>query len=70
MISKSYPFLDIARQYNIDYGVVLKISELYKGGQNIFSEASDNEKAALQDIANASDEFMAIQDGILPFPST
>lgn len=75
MTIKSYPFLAIAKKYNVDYGSVLRIADVYRTGslaeaRALESVADDFDRAILEDTKLAVSEFKGIQSGAIPFPST
>lgn len=71
----SYPFMNIAKKYGLDYGDVLLYTEIHRHQLETLSErqieAIDNvsaiepEYAACIDIAEACDNFRAIQTGVI-----
>lgn len=75
-ISKSYPFLSISKKYNIEYGDVLKVAEVYrlgdKRGARIIETrlATPNGERLLGDIKGAVSHFKSVQSGVAPFPPT
>jgi len=71
MISKSYPYLSIAKKYNIPYEQVLRCADFLThnvppgphGGWLMGLEAS-------KDAVDAMSYYKNIQTGVEPFPTT
>lgn len=66
MISKSYPYLSIAKKYGLEYGDVLKIAHAatYGGWVPIISGAP---ASFYYDVEIAAGHFRNVRSGIEPF---
>lgn len=74
MISKSYPYLSIAKKHGVDYALVLDVADFV-------TRRSGNVEQALcvsgiiayygkefeRDIAEAADYFRGVRSGVIPF---
>ena len=76
MISKSYPYLSIAKKYGLDYGLVLRAAAFLSGKYRYMEIPLTEEdtqmfsKESIEDITDASTYFRDVQDGRVTFPST
>lgn len=71
MISKSYPYLSIAKKHAIDYSVVLAVADLAVHGRgDLFGEVRTVDQGVLDDVNKAAQYFRDVQAGIEPFPPT
>ncbi len=73
-ISKSYPYLSIAKKHGVDYSTVLALADFATHGRGAgFYECDDSHlitDAVLEDINDAARYFKGIRDGRIPFPAT
>jgi hypothetical protein len=68
LISKSYPYVDIARRYDLNYSDVLAVAHyLTHGGPMPTKAVEAIPGRAHGDIVAARDYFRAVQDGSVPF---
>lgn len=75
MISKSYPYISIAKKHNKDYGRILEAAHILTHGSqedvhSLLNAAKYDETGVLVEIQEAVMYFKGIQSGSIPFPST
>lgn len=76
MISKTFPYLSIAKKYDIDYSKVLAAAHVLTHGTHervmalLTTASSSPDTAVLVDIQEAVMHFKGVQSGVIPFPTT
>lgn len=72
MISKSYPYLSIAKKHNLPYEKVLAVAHAATYRTTIpecmrFSDGITFSGAVIADINKAVDYFLSVRSGVTPF---
>lgn len=74
-ISKSYPYLDIAKQYGYPYETILAIADFIRTGNNtswateaLLLNRIELDDVVVREIKEAGHYFSMVQRGIEPFP--
>lgn len=70
MISKSYPYLSIAKKYDVDYGRVLAIADYLTHGRGLAPALGEIPQSLRYAIEDAVYYFDDIRRGRTPFPTT
>lgn len=70
-ITDSYPYLQIAKRHQLEYGEVLQLADYVTHGRGDCSVVlKEWPGQALREVTTAASRFKAIQDGAIPFPTT
>ena len=75
-ISKTFPYLSIAKKHDVDYGKVLGVAHILTHGTErqmmdlLMTSSSSPDTAVLVDVQEAVMHFRGIQGGVIPFLAT